>query len=151
MKSGVCLFKVLNGFDLRNILVKRTLKNNWRLESMIFKTLSKKGVKEVIEILGEGNKLCFSEIQKKLPDKYGKNLDKILKTLLSEGLVEKSVILDENKRVMIYYHLTGRGKVALTLYKIEERLDKIDNVSNVDLKWELVYNTNPKKSIASCL
>ncbi|MDE1190979.1 MAG: helix-turn-helix domain-containing protein [Arachidicoccus sp.] len=65
----------------------------------------------VISVLGEVEKMRFSEIQKVIPDISQKMLTVTLKTLEADGLVSRKVFAEVPPKVE--YKITERGKTLL--------------------------------------
>lgn len=65
----------------------------------------------VISVLGEVEKMRFSEIQKVIPDISQKMLTVTLKTLEADGLISRKVFAEVPPKVE--YKITERGKTLL--------------------------------------
>jgi len=110
---------------------------------MLLKTLSKKYVKEILSLLNH-NKLHFEQIQRETGINSG-NLTNLLKELRKEGLVENIKQKDvEGGRLKSYYFLTSKGKKALTVLNIIDKLDNIENSNNIAIHYTIVKGDNNK-------
>ncbi|ACX72455.1 transcriptional regulator, ArsR family [Methanocaldococcus vulcanius M7] len=108
---------------------------------MIIKTLSKKYVREILEILNNKGVLTFSQLQKETKLHQG-TLSRLLSELIEEGLVEKWTEETEYMLPKSCYKITQKGKNALILYKLDDFIEKIGNKT---IKFSI--NENDKVSV----
>ncbi|AAB98954.1 TPA: helix-turn-helix transcriptional regulator [Methanocaldococcus jannaschii] len=97
---------------------------------MLIGILSKKYVKEILELLNEKGELHFSQIHKEIPT-HMSSLNRTLNELVKLGLISKRK--EDNKQALpkTYYKLTPLGKKALLLYEVEKIIENSKNNQNI--------------------
>jgi DNA-binding HxlR family transcriptional regulator len=92
---------------------------------MMLKILSKKHVRDILYLLEGHEKLYVSQIQQFLNIDIG-NLSSLLRLLLKNGLVDTKKIYDGAGLPKTYYWLTKKGKDAIVIYEMCNKLDNTD-------------------------
>ena len=108
----------------------------------MLKVLAKKHTKNILELLDDKN-MYFGELQKTL--KVNPNvLTKVLNEMIKEGLIKKWEEESTQKFGKSYYGITGKGKKALTVLNIIDKLDNIENSNNIAIHYTIVKGDNNK-------
>ncbi|ABR55545.1 transcriptional regulator PadR family protein [Methanococcus vannielii SB] len=89
---------------------------------MLLKLLTKKNVREVLELLANHGELYFSEIFKTLEINQG-TLNKLMTELIENDIVKKRTEEEEVALPKAYYSLTDYGKDVLEVYDLEKKLE----------------------------
>ena len=96
---------------------------------MYLKILSRKHVKEILEIIEKHGSIHFGDLKKKSNINVG-NLSKLLNILLDYNLITKTAVPTDTKIVKTYYSITDMGKNAMRVFKLIDELDrKFENSS----------------------
>ena len=111
---------------------------------MLRRVLFKKYVDEVLNLLDRKGELFFGQILKETGINPS-NLTSLLKELQSEELIENVEKRDyEGGRVKSYYSLTPKGKKALLILKIIDKLDNLEDNQNITIHYNVVNGDNNK-------
>ncbi len=97
---------------------------------MLIKTLGKTYVKEILTLLNEHGELHFSEINKYIPT-HKSSLNRTLSFLIKEGLIKKRQESLKTPLPKSYYSLTEKGKKAILLYELENKIEHLKNNQNI--------------------
>ncbi|WP_292459329.1 MarR family transcriptional regulator [Methanothermococcus sp.] len=90
---------------------------------MLFRLLSKKYVKDIIQILNTKGEIGFSELKSKLNvDKS--YLSRLLCELEDNQIISRKEIIMDRRIPRSYFKLTPLGKKIIQLYELEEKLEK---------------------------
>ncbi|WP_048056382.1 ArsR family transcriptional regulator [Methanocaldococcus fervens] len=105
---------------------------------MIRKTLMKKNVDKILELLEEEGEMFFGQLQRKTGINPS-NLTLLLSELLLEGLVSKTEKSDyEGGRVKSYYSITERGKEALKILKLLKTFEKLKDNQALEIHFKVI-------------
>ncbi|MBA2861023.1 transcriptional regulator [Methanococcus maripaludis] len=88
---------------------------------MILKILSKKHVKEILKTIESHKSIYYGQLKKETGLNSG-NLSKLLNELLDFGFITKEEVPTDTKIINVYYDLTEKGKEALKVYEIIDKL-----------------------------
>jgi DNA-binding HxlR family transcriptional regulator len=109
---------------------------------MMLKVLAKKHTKNILELLDDKN-MYFGELQKTL--KVNPNvLTKVLNEMIKEGLIKKWEEESTQKFGKSYYGITDKGKKALTVLNIIDKLDNLEKGNNIVIHYTIVKGDNNK-------
>jgi len=109
---------------------------------MILRVLAKKHTKNILELLNDKN-MYFGELQKTL--KVNPNvLTKILNEMLKEDLIKKWEEKSTQKFGKSYYGITTKGKKALIVLNIIDKLDNLEDNQNIIIHYNVVNGDNNK-------
>jgi len=108
----------------------------------MLKVLAKKHTKNILELLDDKN-MYFGELQKTL--KINPNvLTKVLNEMIKEGLIKKWEEESTQKFGKSYYGITDKGKKALTVLNIIDKLDNLEKGNNIVIHYTIVKGDNNK-------
>uniref|UniRef100_A9A7I1 Transcriptional regulator PadR family protein n=1 Tax=Methanococcus maripaludis (strain C6 / ATCC BAA-1332) TaxID=444158 RepID=A9A7I1_METM6 len=117
---------------------------------MVLKTLTKKHVQNILELLGDGEERYLSEIQNELEVDTG-NLSNLLNKLVKEHLVEKRREPLGEAMGKTYYKISEFGMEALDFYKLDEEFErnknKIINQTNIKGNVKNVVNMGDNATV----
>ena len=107
-----------------NILKKVKIQKITKGKIMLIRVLSKKYVKEILELLDKKGELHFSQIHKEVST-HMSSLNRTLTELVKSGLISKRKENSKQALPKTYYKLTEKGKKALIFYKLEEEFENL--------------------------
>jgi len=92
---------------------------------MLMKLITKKNTKAVLDLIIENEEMYFSELQRALDNVNPGTLNRILKELLDEQILQKRVEDEDKAMPKAYYSLTEYGLEVITLYEKEKKIESM--------------------------